>query len=283
MILITGASGTNGREIVKLLTQQGLPVRVLLRDPAKAAGLDGVEVVLGDFDDPSSLETALTGVEKALLLPPFHPKIVEYQTNFINAAKKVGTSYIVKFSAFGADPNSPIVLGRWHGEGEKLLAESGIPFTSLQPNGFMQNLFTSASTIAGQGVFYQPAADALISHVDARDIAVVAAKVLTESGHEGKSYVITGPEALSFYQIAEKLSTVLGKPITYVPVTPEDFKQSLLGFGQPEWAIDALNELFDIYRLGYASTVTDVIQTVGQKTPNTFEQFVRDYASSFVE
>jgi uncharacterized protein YbjT (DUF2867 family) len=145
----------------------------------------------------------------------------------------------------------------------------------------MQNLFQLAGTIAGQGVFYQPAGDARISHVDVRDIAAVAAAVLTEDGHAGKLYEITGPEAVTFTQVAEALSAALGKPITYVDVSPQDFKQSLLGWGQPEWAVDALNELYAFYKQGGGSLVTNIVETVGKKQPTTIEQFARDFVQVF--
>jgi len=284
MILVSGATGTNGSEIVRLLSSAGVPVRALVRSQAKAsaiASLPGVELVEGDFDNPASLEAALQGIEKAFMLPPFVNNMVELQHNFIEAAKRAGTKHIVKLSAFGADPNSPIMLGRWHGQSEKELEASGLDYTHLQPNGFLQNLLAFGPAIATQGSFFQPAADAKISNVDARDIAAVAAAVLKEDGHAGKTYLITGPEALSFYEVADIFTKVLGKKVTYVDISPEDFKATLLQWGQPEWLADALNELFGIYRAGYGAVVTTVVADVAKKTPITVEQFVRDYATVF--
>ncbi len=284
MILVSGATGTNGSEVVRLLSAAGIPVRALVRNRAKAdslAQLPGVEVVEGDFDNPGSLDTALQGIQKAFMLPPFVNNMVELQHNFIEAAKKAGVQHVVKLSAFGADPNSSIMLGRWHGESEKELEASGMAYTHLQPNGFMQNMLPLAQGIVYQGQFMQPASDAKISNVDARDIAAVAAAVLQEDGHEGKSYVITGPEALSFYEVADRFTKVLGKPVTYVDVSPEDFKASMLQWGQPEWLADALNELFGIYRAGYGAVITDVVAEVAHKTPITFEQFIVDHKAVF--
>ncbi|MBW4578380.1 MAG: SDR family oxidoreductase [Tildeniella nuda ZEHNDER 1965/U140] len=284
MVLVSGATGTNGSEIVRLLSAAGVPVRALVRSKAKAtaiADLPGVELVEGDFDHPDSLEAALKGIDKAFMLPPFVNNMVELQHNFIEAAKRAGTKHIVKLSAFGADPNSPIVLGKWHGQSEKELEASGLAYTHLQPNGFLQNLLAFAQSIATQGTFFQPAADAKISNVDARDIAAVAAAVLKEDGHEGKTYVITGPEALSFSEVADVFTDVLGKKVTYVAISPEEFKASMLQWGQPEWLADALNELFGIYRAGYGAVVTNVVADVAKKTPITVEQFVRDHATAF--
>lgn len=283
MILVSGATGTNGSEIVRLLSAAGVPVRALVRNRAKAAAIEGpnVEIVEGDFDKPETLEAALQGIDKALMLPPLVNNMVELQHNFIEAAKRAGVRHVVKFSAFGADPNSSIMLGKWHGQSEKELEASGMAYTHLQPNGFWQNMLAFGPSIAGEGKFYLPSGDAKISNVDTRDIAAVAAAVLKEDGHEGKTYLITGPEALSYYEVADKLSALLGKPVTYVDVSPEDYKATMVQWGVPEWLADALNELFGIYRAGYGAVVTNVVAEVAKKEPITFEQFARDHINVF--
>ncbi len=284
MILVTGATGTNGSEIVKQLCATGAKVRALVRNSVKAEVIaqPGVEIIEGDFSKPETLKAALQGVEKAIFLPPFDPRMVEWQSSFIEAAKHAGIKHIVKFSVLGANPNSPVSLLKWHGQGEKQLEESGISFTHLRPNGFMQNFLALAPTISTQGVFYQPADDAKISHVDVRDIVAVAVKSLTEDGHENKVYTITGPQALSFDEIALQLTALTGKQVKYINVSPEDFKRSLLGFKQPEWLADAVNELFEFYRSGYGSIVTDVVAEVTNKQPVSFDQFTKDYAQVFM-
>ncbi len=283
MILITGATGTNGSEAVKQLLAAGAPVRALVRNPAKATDLSaaGVEVVAGDLADVASLEAALQGVERAYLIAPVDSRSVELQANFIQAAKSAGTRHIVKLSSIGADTNSPITFARWHGEGEKLLEASGLNWTHLQPNAFMQNLMGSAGSIAGQGMLYQPGGDAKISHVDVRDIAAVAVKALTEGGHEGKTYVLTGPDSLSYAEIAQKLSEVTGKKVSYVDLPPADFKTALLGYGMPEDLADGMNDLFAGFRTGFAASVTDAVTQVAGRTPTSFDQFARDNAAAF--
>jgi len=283
MILITGASGNNGSQIVKTLSQAGFKVRALVRNSAKAAALSGpgVEIVEGDFDKPETLDAALEGIDKALLLTAIDPSMLDWQHNFIAAAKRAGTKHVVKFSALGADPNSPMLLGRLHGEGEKLLEASGIDFTHLRPNGFMQNMLGFSYLIANQGVFYQPAGNASVSHVDVRDIVAVAVKVLTEDTHSGKIYTITGPEALTFDEIAAKISSAIGKPVKYVNASPEEFKQSVLSWGSSEWLADLLNEMYALYRGGWGDEITDVVKTVGKKEPFTFDQFAQDHIQIF--
>jgi len=283
MILITSAPGNNANAVIRELTKAGVRVRALLRNPNSAGEIKGplVEVAVGDFLNPASLDAALRGVEKAFLIPPTDPRSVEMQGNFIRAAKRAGTRHVVKLSVNGADVNSPVRVARWHAEGEKELEASGIPFTHLRPNAFMQNLLGLAPTIVSQGEFYQPAADGKVSHIDVRDIAAVAAKALTENGHQGKTYVITGPEALSYDEAASKISKAIGKPVKYVNVTPEDFKKSLLGWGIPEFMADGLNEFFAAIRAGYCAVVTNTVEEVTKRKPISFDDFVRDFAGAF--
>ena len=283
MILITGATGTIGSETVKQLSAAGFAVRALVRTPAKAEAIQGpgVEIAVGDLGEPATLDAALRGVERAFLLPPLDERSVWLQENFIAACQRAGSRQIVKLSALGDDLASPVPFLRWHAEGRQILEGCGIPFTDLKPNSFMQNVLVATPTIAAEGALYQPAADAKISHVDARDIAAVAVKALTEPGHEGKTYPITGPEALSFDEIAAILSEVLRKPVRYVSVSPTDYKQSLLRYGTPEWLADGVNALYAWYREGNGAVVTRSVTEVTKNTPISFDQFARDYARAF--
>lgn len=282
MILVTGATGNSGSEIVKQFSAAGVPVKALVRNPEKAAAisLPGVEIVKGDLSQPETVESALVGVDKVVMVSPYHPDLVMLERNLIAAAQQVNIGHVIKFSVLGADPNAKGTIFYWHGQTEKDLEASGVPYTHLRPNAFMQGLLGFAGSIA-QGGIYMPAADAKISWVDIRDIAAVAVKVATESGHEGKIYTITGPEALTYDEVAAKLSAAIGKPVNYVNVSPQDLKQSLLGFGLPEWMIDGINDLYEAYRAGVGATVTDTVKTVGKKDPISFDQFARDYAQAF--
>ena len=149
MILITGATGNNGRELVRQLVAAGQRVRALVRNPAKAAELNGpnVELAVGDFDHPATLDAALRGVDKAFLLTPVAEHFAEWQSAFIEAAQRAELKHLVKFSGMGADSNAKVELLRLHGETDNLLRNSGVPFTILQPNSFHQNILSSADTI----------------------------------------------------------------------------------------------------------------------------------------
>ena len=284
MILVTGATGTTGREIIGKLRELGATgVRALVRDPAKASFIRnaGFETVEGDFDRPETLDAALEGVNRALLLTPPSPQTFEQQRDFIESAKRAGVRHVVKFSAIGADSAAHEGFGKWHGQAEDYLKGSGLSWTMLRPNFFMQNLLGQAQQINAEGRIYQPVGDARASFIDVRDIAAVAARALTEEGHEGQAYVLTGPEALSYTDVAAKLSDATRREITYVAITPEQFRQGALAAGLPEWLVGALERLNEIFAAGYAAEVTDHVRTVGKKEPTTFDRFARDYAQAF--
>lgn len=284
MILITGATGTTGREVVSELRRLGAAsVRALVRDSSRSAFIReaGFETVEGDFDRPETLDAALEGVETALLLTPPSPHTYTHQRDFVEASKRAGVRRVVKVSAVGADAAAPEGFGKWHGQAEEFLKASGLGWTILRPNFFMQNLLGQAHSIATQGTIYQPGGDARASLVDARDIASVAARTLTGEGHEGKTYTLTGPEALSYADAAAKISEAAGRPVRYVALTPKQFREGSLTQGLPEWLVGALERLNELFASGDAAEVTEDVRRVGGKEPTTFEEFARDYASAF--
>jgi uncharacterized protein YbjT (DUF2867 family) len=187
---------------------------------------------------------------------------------------------VVKFSALGAGGADSAIL-RQHGETDQLLADSGLPFTILRPNSFHQNLLWSAGTIRDHGAFYLPMRDGRLSLVDVRDIAAVAAVVLTAEGHRGKTYEITGPKSLSYHDVAAILSRVLAKSVRYVDVPPAAARDSMLKAGMPAWNADALIELYGVFATGEYGSTTDVVQMLTGRPPISFEQFARDTADRF--
>ena len=283
MILITGATGNNGQELIRQLTAMGHRVRALVRKPAEAAKLGGnIEVAPGDFDLPETLESALQGVEKAFLLTPVAEHFVQWQKDFIEAAQRAKIKHLVKFSGMGAHARSASELLKLHAEADEILRSSGVPFTILQPNSFHQNILSSANTIKAQGVFYWPLKNASQSTVDVRDISAVAAKVFTSSGHQGKTYVITGPEALTFQQAAEKLSSVLGRKIQYVDVPISAAADGMRNSGMPDWNVHAVSDLLAYFATGAAATVTDTVPRLLGRPATSFEQFVKDHRAAFM-
>ena len=282
MIMVTGATGTIGKEVVKELRGMDARFRVVARDPKKARKLLGdVQIVRGDLGDRGSLDAAFEGGTKLFLLGPGSPTQVADQHNAIEAAKAAGITHVVRSSAFVSDTESTVPLGRWHGQTDEELRRSGLKWTILQPEAFMQNLLGSVGTIKQQGAIYGTSKDGKIAMIDARDIARVAAHALVDSEHEGKTYVLTGPEAVDYAQVAETFSHVLGRPVKYVDLPPEQARLGMLGTGLPEWLVDILLGLSSIYAAGRGAQVTDAVEHVGGAKPRTIAEFVRDHVLAF--
>jgi uncharacterized protein YbjT (DUF2867 family) len=284
MILVTGATGLNGRELVHRLSARGVPVRALLRNAAKAdalAALPGVEIAEGDMARPETLAPALRGVDRAMLISSSDPAMLDVQSNFIEAARKAGTKHVVKLSGIMPERDSPFRFARMHGEIERTLEESGLAFTHLRAGEFMPSYFRQVPSIIAKSAMFLPMEDARIASIDVGDIAEVAAIVLTSSGHEGKAYPLTGPEALTMGEVAAKLSAVAGKAIRYVNVAPEDAKKAQLAAGVPPFLADALEELFAERRKGKEAQVSPVAQSILGRRPVSFDEFATRNAAIF--
>jgi uncharacterized protein YbjT (DUF2867 family) len=278
MILVTGANGTTGREVVGHLAAAGRPVRAMVRKPENAEGLprEGVEVVLGDFSDLGSLESAMTDIDAVFMISFEHPEILELQGNVIAAARQAGVRIVARLSSASADPGSDTPLIRTHGEGDLQLARSGVPYVLLRPQWFNQNFLTYCPG----GVIGLPAGAARLAFVDTRDIAAVAIKALSEPGHEGRSYVLTGPEALSHAEVAALLSRATGRRFVYEDVPPEAYRRSLLEGGASEHQADAVSGLLaEVRRRGVAEVHDDIERVLGRPAIS-FGQFARDYAEA---
>ena len=282
-ILITGATGTNGKFLVERLAAQGGELQVLTRSRQSAEDFAarGIKSFVGDFALPETLPPALEGVNKLFLLSVADPRQVELQGNLIEAAQSAGVRHIVKLSAAGASPNSRTPIKRWHYETEQQIIRSGIPYTFLRPNGFMQNGLNWRRTIREKGLFYLPVGDAVVSQVDARDIAAVAAAVLTSDGHEGQTYEITGPAALSYEEVARHLSSALNKEVRYVRTSYEESCQRMIESGMKEWLAEAVTQTYRFLSEGGAAHSTDVVARLTGNQAIPYSQFAKDYAGSF--
>jgi uncharacterized protein YbjT (DUF2867 family) len=282
--LITGAMGNVGRELTKQLSAQKTPFRAMVRSIKGAealTALEGAEVVVGDFDDAETVAHALQGVERAFLLTNSSERAETQQSTFVDMARRVGVKHIVKLSQWAASSDSPVRFLRYHAAVERKMRESGLAYTFLRPNLFMQGLLAFRETITGLSKFFAAAGDAKISAVDVRDIAAVAVAALSEEGHEGHTYDLTGPEALSHGEMAEKLSGVLGRRIDFVDIPPEAMRETLISVGLPVWQADGLIEDYAHYSHGEASEVATGVQDATGKPPRSFGDFARDYAPAF--
>lgn len=283
MILVTGAGGTVGTAVLAELRAAGHAPRAAYHtrektERAKSAGHDAVTL---DFGQPQTLKPALAGVETVFLLGTGGMGQTEGETNVVNAAKAAGVAKIVKLSVWGA-AGEEFSFARIHRAVERVIEASGLAWTHLRPNGFMQNFVNyQAGSIKAQNAFYAPAGEARISHIDARDIGRVAAQVLTASGHESRAYELSGPQALSYADAAEILSRVVGRKVGYVAVTDEAAKAGMLAGGIPEFYADYLIDLNQAYRRGLGDKVTTAVQDVTGRAPVAFEQFAQENAAAF--
>jgi uncharacterized protein YbjT (DUF2867 family) len=274
----------NGSELVRRLSAKGIPSRALVRNPAKAqilASLPNVEVVEGDMARPDSLTEALRGIERAMLISSSDPTMIETQSSFIDAARRAGVRHVVKLSGIIPELDSPFRFARMHAEIEQRLEDSGLAYTHLRAGEFMPSYFRQVPSIVARGIMALPMADARIASVDIGDLAEVAIVVLTTSGHEGKTYPLTGPESLTMAEVAEKLSAAIGKTIRYVDVPPEEAKAARLAAGMPPYLAEGLDELLAERRRGKESKVWPTIEEVFGLKPTRFDEFARQNAAIF--
>jgi len=284
MILVTGATGLNGKELLRVLSASGVAVRALVRNPARAeaiAALPNVEIVQGDMAHPETLATGLRGVDRAMLISSSDPMMLDVQTNFIDAAKQAGVKHVVKLSGIMPELDSAFRFARMHGEIEKRLEASGMAFTHLRAGEFMPAYFRQVPNITAKGAMFLPMEDARIASIDVGDIAEIAAKVLTGAGHEGKTYPLTGPQALTMTEVAEKLSAATGKTIRYVNVPPEAARQAQIAAGMPPYLADALFELFAERRNGKEAKVWPDAERLLDRRPTSFDEFAKRNATVF--
>ena len=217
--LVTGATGNVGSAVVGELAARGVPVRAFVRDPARAAAALGpdLELAVGDFADPASIRAALEGIDVVFLACGNLPPQVEYETNVIEAAARAGVRRLVKLSALGAEPGSRVAFWDWHARIERHLEASGIPSVILRPRYYMTNLLGFVETIRAAGAVFAPAEGVKVPMIDPRDVAATAAAVASEDGHEGRTYELTGPEPVTFSDVAAQLSEVAGRPVGSCP------------------------------------------------------------------
>jgi uncharacterized protein YbjT (DUF2867 family) len=281
--LVTGATGTVGRHVVRALAARQVPVRALVRDPGRAAPVlgPGVDLATGDFTDPGSLDRALSGVDRLFLACGNVPGQVGYECATIDAAKAAGVTRVVKLSGPDAALDSPLIFERWHGAIENYLARSELPAVLLRPRTYMTNLMAYARTVAQTGMLFAPAGTAAISFVDPRDVADVAAEALTGDRHAGRTYTLTGPEAVTFEQVATALAAATGRPVTYVSVGDDDARRALTADGLPPMVAEAIVAIFASQRAGSMADTTGTVREITGRTPRSIADFARDHAAAF--
>ncbi len=283
MLLLTGVTGKTGGATAQALLKQGVKFRAIVRNPEKAAALKaaGVELVTGDVTDRAVLEKALAGVDRALMTMPNGEKQLELEKQFVDVAKAKGVKHVVKMSSMEAVADAKAPIPKIHYASEQYLKQSGLAWTFIKPNFFMQNLLGSAGTIKEQGKFFLPLGQGKTVMIDTRDIGACVAVVMTSPGHEGQAYELTGPEELGFADAAERFTKVLGRKIEYVHVPMPAYRQTLARFLTNEWHLNAVCELFQEIADGQDLHITDSVRKLTGRAPTSLEQFIRDHQAVF--
>ncbi|MCW9095773.1 MAG: SDR family oxidoreductase [Ignavibacteriaceae bacterium] len=279
-VLVTGATGNTGSLLVPALLSAGVDVRILVRNEAKAKPLKdlGAEVVLGDLDQPETILSAVKNVDKIYLLTWNGETQLQQAKNVIDAAKKSGNPHIIRHSMWGPE-NSRIIKQGY--KIEEMLKASGLPWTILKPTFYMQNTMMAAQTISSDGVIYWDMKDGKLGMIDVRDIADTALEVITGEGHENKSYTLTGPEAISFNDVAKTFSGVLDNDVKYINVPGEASLQVMVGMGVPEWIAKGYVELSEGFSENFANSTTKNVEILTGHPARSFEQFANDFARVF--
>ncbi|KVW65801.1 NAD(P)-dependent oxidoreductase [Burkholderia ubonensis] len=278
-ILVTGATGTIGRELVTQLKAAGAHV---IAGSASGKAVEGVETRHADFADPASLANAFRGVDTLFLLLPLQADMVTLAGNAVVAARAAGVRHIVRSSGAGADPDAPFAIGRVQGEIDRLVTGSGVAYTITRPNCFMQNFVTFYADMIRAGALYLPQGDGKVSFVDVRDIAAVnAAILLRPDQHAGRTYDVTGGEALSNADVTARIGAALGRKVDYVAVSDDAAIASMRDAGVDAWSIDTLMSLSRLIAAGHAAAVSADVRTLLGRAPIAFERFVEDYVGNW--
>ena len=282
MILITGASGNVGKAVLREAIRNGGDVRAMYRSDKDAANApSGCTTVIADYSDKLSLRVAVQGVDAAYVVCSPIPQLVEFESNMLDACKESGVKHIVLNSALGAGDYTKS-FPSWHRKVEDKLKATGMSYTILRPNGFLQNIATyNASSIRAQGAFYAAMGDAKVSYLDVSDIAIVAVKALQGGSHAGKTYELNGPEAISSAELARRISRVAGRTVNFVDIPESAQRDAMLGLGMPEWQVTAILELQQYYKMGGGAKTDGLLKSLIGRDPVTLDQYLDANAGEF--
>lgn len=283
MMVVTGGTGTIGSDLLPLLAQSGAPIRAVAHSPAGRSKIEGlgVEAIDGDFDEPDSLGRAMEGCDRLFLLSPTHPDLTARENAAIDSARRAGVGHVVKLSAMGAEPASSCSLLSRHAEVEDHLIASGLDYTILKPACFMHMHLLPVETVKTHAAWYGMTGDGAHGYIDTGDIAAVAAVVLTTPGHEGKTYELTGPRAITMPEAAAQLSEAIGSKVAYVDLPAQQFGASLAGAGFPEWLVEGVLALYQIIRDGHLATVTGFVEELTGRPARGYGDFAEAHKESF--
>jgi uncharacterized protein YbjT (DUF2867 family) len=282
MFLITGASGSVGKAVLQEAMRKAPKVRAMYRSKEEAAKApSGRETVLADYSDAPSLRKALDGVSSVYVVCSPIPQLVGLESNVLDACKEAGVKHVVLNSAMGAGDFGKS-FPSWHRKVEDKLKTTGMSYTILRPNGFLQNIVAyNAPSIRAHGAFYAAMGDAKVSYLDVGDIAVVAVKALLGGGHAGKTYELNGPEAISNQELAKRISKTTGRTVNYADIPESAQREAMLGMGMPEWQVTALLELQQYYKQGGGAKTDGLLKSLIEREPVTLDQYLAANAKEF--
>lgn len=282
-ILVSGGTGNIGRELLSILTEAGIPVRLLVRKNSRSELPDNnlIEIVRCDTDDTENLSTVMDGIKLIYLLNRDQPALAKMECDFISIAKNAGVEKIVKSSAFAAGLVPPVGYGIPHAEAENYLMSSGLRWIVLRPYMFMQNFLEMTALIHSPGILPLPMGSARIALIDARDVALVASTILLDSAYDNKSYTLTGPDSLTMNDCARILSTQCEHKVRYV--SPPMWLAGILMSkdGVSKWDVRMRKQLFSMIRDGGEESVSQDVHNITGKSPRSFPEFVQDYSREF--
>jgi uncharacterized protein YbjT (DUF2867 family) len=282
MILVTGATGNVGRELVKQLLGRGQSLRVVSRDEKKVAHLNPlVERVIGDMNEESTVERAVEGVERIFMFPMITDEDHHSNVVLLEKSKKAGVKHVVMLSSMGAS-NEDSKIGAMHRDKEVLVEKSGIPWTFVRPGSFMSNTFQWQPMIKFQGKVFSPTGNGKVAPISPGDIAAVAAVALTDGNHEGKIYTLTGPELLDAHEQVAILSDAIGKPIECVDVPVSAAAEQMTKNGLPNFLIDGLSVMWDGIKRGEAAVQTKDLERLTGSKGESFKQWCSDHRTEFL-
>jgi uncharacterized protein YbjT (DUF2867 family) len=269
--------------VVRELRERGAEVRAFVRDRNRARERlgDGIEFAVGDFADVDSLRGALHGAQDMVLSCADDARRVEWEANAIDAAAAAGVRRIVKLSTIAAAPGAPVAFWDWHGRVEEHLRASGVAAVILQSSFYMSNLLAEARQVAAEGYICAPVDGAPIAMIDPRDVGAAAAGVLATAGHDGRTYVLTGPEAITYERVAADLSAATGREVRFVDVSDDVARRGILEAGIPDFVAEQLVLVYRQLRQGVAERVTDTVEALTGRPPRSFAAFARENASLF--
>lgn len=287
MIVIMGATGMIGSALVKRLMELDVPVRALSRDPEKLriqiqkSEKSTVEVASADATDPESLRQSFAGASQLFLSMSNSPRQIEMESSVIHSAAEAGIEHIVKISSPVFEKSAPVAVAGWHHEIESILSTSGVSHTVLRPYAFMQNLLRLAPAIAAESVFYGSMGNTSCNFIDCRDIADVAAEVLTNHKKTGQVYTLTGSETFSYPMIARKLTALLDRPVQYINMDPQKLRNDLIAYAHmPSWLADHIVEI-QMMSVAIPEKPTDAVQQLLGRKPRTLDAFLDECVDHF--